>query len=143
MAWLILAHGREVPIHIPFEPHGRCHVALVCLKGQPKWAHHFAKTIGKGQSWAVRDYLAGEILRSGNSNLTASELAQSHQCRACGIYGRRPDPELEKRLQIRCRSPFRIGKCRCARFKQHWPGRLAPNGPKRVIALRRCPAGRC
>jgi hypothetical protein len=61
-------------IHIPFEPHGRCHVALICLKGQPRRAYHFSKTIGEEESWAIRDYLAEEILRSANSNLTASEL---------------------------------------------------------------------
>src|SRR5262249_22492374 len=36
--------------------------------------YHFSKTIGQEESWAVRDYLSGQIVRAGNSTLTASQI---------------------------------------------------------------------
>lgn len=75
---------------IPFERHGPCLVALVCLRGQPNRLYHYSKTDGEEESWAVRDYLVGEILRSGDSSKTASNLeamvthAERAQFRAVG-----------------------------------------------------------
>ncbi len=60
--------------HIPFDNHGPCSVALIALKGHPKRAYHYSKTSGQEESWALRDYLTEEIVRSGDSTLTASEL---------------------------------------------------------------------
>ena len=61
-------------ISIPFENHGACSVALMALKQHPKRAYHYSKTSGEEESWAIRDYIAGEIVRSGDSTLTASEI---------------------------------------------------------------------
>ena len=61
-------------IHIPYEQHGACQVALIALKGQPKRVYHYSKTYGQEESWALRDYLTGMIVRSGDSMLKASEI---------------------------------------------------------------------
>ena len=60
--------------NIPFENHGACSVALIALKGHPKRVYHYSKTSGQEESWAIRDYLNGEIVRSGESTKTASEI---------------------------------------------------------------------
>jgi hypothetical protein len=60
--------------NIPFENHGACSVALIALKGHPKRVYHYSKTSGQEESWAIRDYLTGEIVRSGDSTKTASEI---------------------------------------------------------------------
>jgi hypothetical protein len=79
------------PVHIPFEAHGRCVVALICLKGQQKRAYHYSKTIGEEDSWALRDYLTETILRSADSGKTASQVegmvtyADPAQYRAVGF----------------------------------------------------------
>lgn len=59
---------------IPFDQHGACQVALICLQGQQKRVYHYSKTIGQEDSWALRDYATEQILRSADSELTASEL---------------------------------------------------------------------
>lgn len=75
---------------IPFECHGACHVALICLQGQRKRAYHYSKKINKEEAWALRDYLTGEILRTADSGKTASQLeamvtyAERPQYRAVG-----------------------------------------------------------
>lgn len=61
-------------VHIPFEAHGACVTALVCLKGQQRRAYHYSKTIGEEESWAIRDYLTEAILRAADSGKTASQL---------------------------------------------------------------------
>jgi len=63
-----------MPIHIPFENHGRYLVALIAIKGDPKRVYHYSKTSGEEESWAVRDYFTQEIVRSGDSTMTASEI---------------------------------------------------------------------
>ena len=63
-----------MPVNIPFENHGACSVALIALKGHPRRVYHYSKTSGQEESWAIRDYLGGEIVRSGDSTLTASEI---------------------------------------------------------------------
>ena len=63
-----------MPIHIAFESHGACSVALIALKGHPKRVYHYSKTSGQQESWAIRDYLTGEIVRSGDSTMTASGI---------------------------------------------------------------------
>jgi hypothetical protein len=63
-----------MPVEIPYEAHGACLVALIALKGQPKRFYHFSKTAEKEESWALRDYLTGEILRAGDSTLTATQI---------------------------------------------------------------------
>jgi hypothetical protein len=64
----------NMPTNIPFESHGACSVALIALKEHPKRVYHYSKTSGQEESWALRDYLTGEILRSGDSTMTASEI---------------------------------------------------------------------
>jgi hypothetical protein len=59
---------------IQFENHGKCAVALIDLNGFPKRIYHYSKTIGEEESWALRDYFRGEILRSGDSSHTASQI---------------------------------------------------------------------
>lgn len=61
-------------IHIPFENHGPCLVALIALKGHPKRVYHYSKTGGQEESWAVRDPLTHEIVRSGDSTMTALDI---------------------------------------------------------------------
>src|SRR2546427_11381597 len=56
--------GHSMSIQIPFEAHGACVTALICLKGQQKRAYHYSKTIGEEESWAIRDYLTEAILRA-------------------------------------------------------------------------------
>jgi len=64
-----------MPVHIPFgAQHGKCDVALIALTGHPKRVYHFSKTANQEESWAVRDYLYGQIVRSGDSTLTASQI---------------------------------------------------------------------
>ena len=63
-----------MPIRIPFANHGACAVALVALIEHPKRVYHYSKTAGQEESWAVRDYLTEEIVRAGDSSLTASEI---------------------------------------------------------------------
>ena len=63
-----------MPIPIPFENHGRYLVALIAIKGDPKRVFHYSKTAGQEESWAIRDYFTLEILRSGDSPRTASEI---------------------------------------------------------------------
>ena len=63
-----------MPVHIPFENHGRYLVALIAIKGSPKRVYHYSKTSGEEESWAIRDYLTQEIVRSGGSSMTASEI---------------------------------------------------------------------
>jgi hypothetical protein len=63
-----------MPIHIPFESHGRCLVALIAIQGHPKRVYHYSKTSGEEESWAIRDYLAREIVRPGETTMTASEI---------------------------------------------------------------------
>ena len=64
-----------MPIHIPFSQHGACSVALIALKGHPKRVYHYSKTTGEELSWAVRDYLTGQIVRSGDGpTFTASQI---------------------------------------------------------------------
>lgn len=60
--------------NIPFENHGKCQVVLIGLSGQQKRAYHYSKTIGEEESWALRDYLSEQILRSADSGKTASEV---------------------------------------------------------------------
>lgn len=64
----------HMPVHIPFENHGRCSVALITLKKHPKRLYHYSKASGQQESWALRDYVTQEILRSGESEMTASEI---------------------------------------------------------------------
>lgn len=61
-------------VQIPFDQHGPYEVALVAFAGMPKRVYHFAKTSGEEESWALRDYVVGQILRFGDSGKTASEL---------------------------------------------------------------------
>jgi hypothetical protein len=64
-----------MPVHIPFgDQHGKCDVALIALEGHPKRVYHYSKTSGEEESWAVRDYLTGQIVRSGDSTMTASQI---------------------------------------------------------------------
>ena len=60
--------------NIPFDNHGRYLVALIALRGHPNRVYHYSKTAGEEESWAIRDYLTGEIVRSGESTMTASEI---------------------------------------------------------------------
>lgn len=62
-------------IRIPFEHHGACSVALIALKGHPKRVYHYSKTTGEELSWALRDYLTGQKIRSGDGPpFTASQI---------------------------------------------------------------------
>jgi hypothetical protein len=78
-------------VQIPFAAHGRCYTALICLTGMPKRAYHYSKTIGQEESWALRDYLTGEILRFADSGKTASQVedlvtyAAATQYRSVGV----------------------------------------------------------
>ena len=63
-----------MPINIPFENHGRYLVALIAVKSGPKRVFHYSKTSGEEESWAIRDYIKREIVRAGESNMTASEI---------------------------------------------------------------------
>jgi len=63
-----------MPINIPFESHGRYLVALIAIKGHPKRVYHYSKTSGQEESWAIRDYFTEEIVRAGDSTMTASEI---------------------------------------------------------------------
>ena len=64
----------DMPANIPFENHGACSVALIAIKSHPNRVYHYSKTSGQEESWALRDYIAQEILRSGDSAMTASEI---------------------------------------------------------------------
>lgn len=60
---------------IHFEIRGQCYVALVALERLLGKRHVlFSKTMGEEESWAIRDFINGQILRSGASNLTASQI---------------------------------------------------------------------
>ena len=59
---------------IPFDNHGRYLVALIALKGHPNRVYHYSKTAGEEESWAIRDFLTEEMVRSGDSTMTASEI---------------------------------------------------------------------
>lgn len=60
---------------IPFVSHGPCRVVLIALKGDyPKRVCHYTKTSGQENSWAIRDYLTEQIVRSGDSTMTASQI---------------------------------------------------------------------
>ena len=61
-------------MQIPFESHGGCSVALIGLKGQKKRTYHYSKTIGQEESWALRDYMTEQILRSADSGMKATDL---------------------------------------------------------------------
>ncbi len=63
-----------MPVVIPFRNHGKYEVALIALKGHPRRFYHYSKTAGEEESWAVRDYLSGKMIRSGDSRLTASQI---------------------------------------------------------------------
>lgn len=64
-----------MPIHIPFEHHGACSVALIALKDHPNRVYHYSKTTGQELSWALRDYLTGQKVRSGDGpSFTASQI---------------------------------------------------------------------
>ena len=69
-------NGATVSKSIPFENHGKCAVALISLNGFPRRVYHFSKTIGEEESWAIRDYFLGQILRSGDAGLTASQIEE-------------------------------------------------------------------
>jgi hypothetical protein len=47
---------------------------LIAIKGDPKRVYHYSKTSGQEESWAIRDYFGQEIVRSGDSTMTASEI---------------------------------------------------------------------
>jgi len=59
---------------IPFRNRSKYCVALIVLKGHPKRIYHYCKTSGEEYSWAVRDYLTGQFVRSGDSKMTASQV---------------------------------------------------------------------
>jgi hypothetical protein len=61
-------------IQIPFSSHGPYKVALIALKGHPKKVYLYSKTAGEEDSWAVRDYHLEEMVRAGDSTLTASAI---------------------------------------------------------------------
>jgi len=61
-------------IDIPFRSRGPYLVALIALKGHPKRVRHYSKTSGQEHSWAMRDYLTGQIVRSGRSKMGASQV---------------------------------------------------------------------
>ena len=83
-----------MPVHIPFENHGRYLVALIAIKGEPKRVYHYSKTSGQEESWAIRDYFTQEIVRAGDSTLTASDIenlvdyAEAPVYRAVGLIPR-------------------------------------------------------
>ena len=90
-----------MPVRIPFDSHGACSVALIALQGHPKRVYHFSKTAGQEESWAVHDYLTEQIVRSGESNLTASEVE------ALVEYAKRPayrSVKLIARWKADCKS---------------------------------------
>ena len=90
-----------MPINIPFENHGACSVALIALRSHPKRVYHYSKTTGQEQSWAVRDYLTGQIVRSGDSTLTASQIEDTVE------YAEKPayrSVKLIPRWQADCRA---------------------------------------
>jgi hypothetical protein len=64
----------QMQTNIPFENHGRYLVALIAIKGGPKRVYHYSKTSGEEESWAIRDYATQEIVRAGESTLTASQI---------------------------------------------------------------------
>ena len=59
---------------IPFSNHGRYQVALVALQGHPKRVYHYSKTAGEQDSWAIRDVHLEEMVRAGDSTLSASQV---------------------------------------------------------------------
>jgi hypothetical protein len=71
---LTVRSENSMPVKIPFESHGACSVALIALKGHPKRVYHYSKTSGQEESWAIRDYLNGEIVRACDSSMTASDI---------------------------------------------------------------------
>jgi len=90
-----------MPINIPFENHGACSVALIALRSHPKRVYHYSKTTGQEESWAVRDYLTGQIVRSGDSTLTASQIEDTVE------YAEKPayrSVKLIPRWQADCRA---------------------------------------
>ena len=62
--------------NIPFRIRGKCLVALIALRGHPKRVYHYSKTCGEEYSWAVRDYLTEWMVRSGRSEMTASQVEE-------------------------------------------------------------------
>ena len=63
-----------MPVAIPFRNHGKYEVALIAFKEHPRRFYHYSKTAGEEESWAVRDYLTAQMVRSGDSTMTASQL---------------------------------------------------------------------
>lgn len=61
-------------VAIPFNSHGKYEVVLIAIKGHPSRFYHYSKTAGEEESWAVRDYLTGQMVRSGDSTMTASQI---------------------------------------------------------------------
>lgn len=59
---------------IPFKSRGRALVALVALRDHPRRIYHYSKTGEEEYSWAMRDYLTGARVRSGDSTMTASQI---------------------------------------------------------------------
>src|SRR5579871_2966850 len=64
------------------------------FKGEPKRVYHYSKTAGQEESWALRDYFTQEIVRAGESTLTASDIesqieyAETPAYRAVGLIPR-------------------------------------------------------
>jgi hypothetical protein len=56
--------------------------------------YHYSKTSGEEESWAVRDYITREIVRAGDSTMTASEIenlvdyAAAPVCRSVALIPR-------------------------------------------------------
>lgn len=61
-------------VPIPFSTHGRYKVALIALQGHPKKLYHYSKTAGEEDSWAIRDCHLEEMVRAGDSTLSASDI---------------------------------------------------------------------
>ena len=78
--------GTTMPIDIPFENHGRYLVALVALKGHPNRVYHFSKTAGEEESWCIRDYFLMEMVRSGESTMTASQIEELVEYAEAPVY---------------------------------------------------------
>jgi hypothetical protein len=62
--------------NIPFRNRAKCLVVLVALKDHPRRIYLYSKTGGEEYSWAMRDYLTGKRVRSGDSTLTASQVEE-------------------------------------------------------------------
>lgn len=80
---------------IPFINRSKYRVVLVALKDHPKRLYHYCKTGAEEYSWAVRDYLTGQIIRSGDSKMTASQIEEEWV-----EYAEQPPSCPEKRVDF-------------------------------------------